>query len=229
MSRNLAASIRARLKQHADAAKQDFNLTLTHYGLERLLYRLSISAHAPTPSSVDSAVPARMRPQRQSRHHPPARRSQQGRRPASGQAQSRMCPAGSVASAPAKRAADRKTPGRRSDRSIATPAGSADNAPKRCRRPTPQQTPSTIDSPRRLKKIKVNQNPHACFSFVCARWIPEIVLHPPLHRTDKKKPHYRIDSRVSICRKGLTGGLGRNRTTDTRIFNPLLYRLSYRA
>ena len=47
MSRNLAASIRARLKQHADAARQDFNLTLTHYGLERLLYRLSISAHAP--------------------------------------------------------------------------------------------------------------------------------------------------------------------------------------
>jgi hypothetical protein len=27
----------------------------------------------------------------------------------------------------------------------------------------------------------------------------------------------------------LTGGLGRNRTTDTRIFNPLLYQLSYRA
>jgi len=27
MSRNLAASIRTRLKQHADAAKQDFNLT----------------------------------------------------------------------------------------------------------------------------------------------------------------------------------------------------------
>ena len=47
MSRNLAASIRARLKQHADAAKQDFNLTLTHYGLERLLYRLSVSPHAP--------------------------------------------------------------------------------------------------------------------------------------------------------------------------------------
>ncbi|HWT18622.1 MAG TPA: nucleotidyl transferase AbiEii/AbiGii toxin family protein [Variovorax sp.] len=47
MRRNLAASIRARLKQHADARKQDFNLTLTHYGLERLLYRLSISPHAP--------------------------------------------------------------------------------------------------------------------------------------------------------------------------------------
>jgi hypothetical protein len=27
----------------------------------------------------------------------------------------------------------------------------------------------------------------------------------------------------------MDGGLGRNRTTDTRIFNPLLYRLSYRA
>ena len=25
------------------------------------------------------------------------------------------------------------------------------------------------------------------------------------------------------------GGLGQNRTADTRIFNPLLYRLSYRA
>lgn len=41
MSRNVAASIRARLKQHADTAKEDFNLTLTRYGLERLLYRLS--------------------------------------------------------------------------------------------------------------------------------------------------------------------------------------------
>ena len=28
---------------------------------------------------------------------------------------------------------------------------------------------------------------------------------------------------------GISGGLGRNRTTDTRIFNPLLYRLSYQA
>lgn len=46
MSRNVAASIRARLKQYADARKQDFNLALTHYGLERLLYRLSISPHA---------------------------------------------------------------------------------------------------------------------------------------------------------------------------------------
>ena len=44
--RNVAASIRARLKQHAGAQQQDFNLTLTRYGLERLLYRLSISPHA---------------------------------------------------------------------------------------------------------------------------------------------------------------------------------------
>ena len=29
--------------------------------------------------------------------------------------------------------------------------------------------------------------------------------------------------------KLLIGGLGRNRTTDTRIFNPLLYQLSYQA
>ena len=43
MSRNLAASIRTRWKQRADARKQDFNLILTHYGLERLLYRLSIA------------------------------------------------------------------------------------------------------------------------------------------------------------------------------------------
>ncbi len=40
--------------------------------------------------------------------------------------------------------------------------------------------------------------------------------------TDVKKPN----------REGLgfeSGGLGRNRTIDTRIFNPLLYQLSYRA
>ena len=47
MMANRAASIRARLKQHPDTSKQDFNLTLTRYGLERLLYRLSISEHAP--------------------------------------------------------------------------------------------------------------------------------------------------------------------------------------
>jgi len=46
MIRNLAASVRTRLKQHSTANQQDFNLTLTRYGLERLLYRLSVSEHA---------------------------------------------------------------------------------------------------------------------------------------------------------------------------------------
>jgi hypothetical protein len=50
-----------------------------------------------------------------------------------------------------------------------------------------------------------------------------------LQATAKKKPHYQIDSGVSFTLAGFSGGLGRNRTTDTRIFNPLLYRLSYRA
>ena len=31
------------------------------------------------------------------------------------------------------------------------------------------------------------------------------------------------------CVNDVLGGPGRNRTTDTRIFNPLLYRLSYQA
>lgn len=42
----MAASIRARLLNRAKATKEDFNLILTRYGLERLLYRLSISSHA---------------------------------------------------------------------------------------------------------------------------------------------------------------------------------------
>jgi predicted nucleotidyltransferase component of viral defense system len=46
MSANRAASVRARLKQAADASGQDFNLVLTRFGLERLLYRLSVSDHA---------------------------------------------------------------------------------------------------------------------------------------------------------------------------------------
>lgn len=46
MSRNRAASVRSRLKTRADAAGEDFNLVLTRFGLERLLYRLSISPHA---------------------------------------------------------------------------------------------------------------------------------------------------------------------------------------
>jgi len=46
MNRHSAASIRARLKNHADATRQDFNQILTRYGLERLLYRVSVSPHA---------------------------------------------------------------------------------------------------------------------------------------------------------------------------------------
>ena len=44
--RNLAASVRARLLNRARETRQDFNLILTRYALERLLYRLSISPHA---------------------------------------------------------------------------------------------------------------------------------------------------------------------------------------
>ncbi len=43
--RNLAASVRARLLNRARETRQDFNLVLTRYALERLLYRLSISPH----------------------------------------------------------------------------------------------------------------------------------------------------------------------------------------
>ena len=44
--RNTAASVRARLLTRARETRQDFNLVLTRYALERLLYRLSISPHA---------------------------------------------------------------------------------------------------------------------------------------------------------------------------------------
>lgn len=36
--RNVAASVRARLLNHAREAKQDFSLVLTRYALERLFY-----------------------------------------------------------------------------------------------------------------------------------------------------------------------------------------------
>jgi hypothetical protein len=42
---NLAASVRTRLLNKAKADKQDFSLVLTRYGLERLLYRLSVSSN----------------------------------------------------------------------------------------------------------------------------------------------------------------------------------------
>jgi hypothetical protein len=46
MTTNRAASIRARLKQHTDATGEDFNLVLTRFGIERLLYRLATSEYA---------------------------------------------------------------------------------------------------------------------------------------------------------------------------------------
>ena len=44
--RNTAVSVRARLLTRARETRQDFNLVLTRYALERLLYRLSISPYA---------------------------------------------------------------------------------------------------------------------------------------------------------------------------------------
>lgn len=44
--RNVAASCRAQLLNHARATNQDFNLVLTRFSLERLLYRLAISEYA---------------------------------------------------------------------------------------------------------------------------------------------------------------------------------------
>ena len=41
----------------------------------------------------------------------------------------------------------------------------------------------------------------------CWRSIPEIVLHPPLHRTENKKPRYFLDSRVSLLYLGWLMGL----------------------
>ena len=46
MSKDLAASVRARLLNKAKAEQSDFNAVLVRYALERLLYRMSLSAHA---------------------------------------------------------------------------------------------------------------------------------------------------------------------------------------
>jgi hypothetical protein len=43
--RNIAASVRQRLLNASRARREDFQVTLMRYGLERLLYRLSKSAH----------------------------------------------------------------------------------------------------------------------------------------------------------------------------------------
>jgi len=46
MSKDLAASIRARLLTVAKAQGVDFNQVLVRFALERMLCRLSLSAHA---------------------------------------------------------------------------------------------------------------------------------------------------------------------------------------
>jgi hypothetical protein len=57
---------------------------------------------------------------------------------------------------------------------------------------------------------------------VAAKWVERGCRFK--RRSDKEKT-------VALLRRQrfLFGGLGRNRTIDTRIFNPLLYQLSYRA
>ena len=44
-TRNIGASVRARLLDRARAERSDFQILLTRYALERLLYRLSVSPH----------------------------------------------------------------------------------------------------------------------------------------------------------------------------------------
>ncbi len=44
--KNVGASVRARLLQLAKASGQSFDLVLTRFALERLLFRLSRSRHA---------------------------------------------------------------------------------------------------------------------------------------------------------------------------------------
>jgi predicted nucleotidyltransferase component of viral defense system len=45
-TKNIAASVRARLMNHAQAKGVPFDLVLNRYVIERLLYRLSVSSHA---------------------------------------------------------------------------------------------------------------------------------------------------------------------------------------
>jgi hypothetical protein len=45
MTKDIAASVRARLSNHAKATRRPFQEVLQYYGLERFLYRLSQSEH----------------------------------------------------------------------------------------------------------------------------------------------------------------------------------------
>lgn len=46
MTRNMAASVRQRLLNRAKTTQENYNNLLLRYGIERLLYRISVSAHA---------------------------------------------------------------------------------------------------------------------------------------------------------------------------------------
>lgn len=46
MSKNTAASVRARLLNYSHETRQDFNQVLTRFSIERFLYRLSVSGYA---------------------------------------------------------------------------------------------------------------------------------------------------------------------------------------
>lgn len=47
--------------------------------------------------------------------------------------------------------------------------------------------------------IHTSKPPPWVFFVAGAICIPAIVLHPPLHRTEKEKPRYRLNSMVSLC------------------------------
>ena len=51
----------------------------------------------------------------------------------------------------------------------------------------------------------------------------------PCQSDEAKKKDLAAFASKSLVSNMYFGGLGRNRTTDTRIFNPLLYQLSYQA
>ncbi len=60
---------------------------------------------------------------------------------------------------------------------------------------------------------------------IYAQFINQSVRYQSLpHR--RKKARYRFRSRLSICRKALSGGMCGGRTHDKRIKSPLLYQLS---
>jgi hypothetical protein len=59
--------------------------------------------------------------------------------------------------------------------------------------------------------------------------IDEIGLHSACRTCERAENKKTIRRNVWFSVAAFLGGPGRNRTTDTRIFNPLLYRLSYQA